>query len=1626
MVIARKNAGPANALLATALAAPEVVRLANEIDGLEALVEHFYRNTSVDDLTGRDPIDLIGAVVSQLTLARTRAPSESLVRVATPTVADDGWTCEHTVVEVVTDDMPFIVDSVCAALNRAERTLNLVIHPIYAVRRDAVGGLVKITPLSANQNGAIAESWLHIEIDRESDSADITELTALLRQVLADVRVSVQDWPLMATKARELAEELASSPPPTVDPNELAEAGEFLKWIADDHFTFLGYREYDLVDDVEVGEQLVSRADLGLGLLRGAPAQSTTFSTLTPQVKMKAREPRILVLTKANRRSTVHRPVYLDYVGVKAFDADGNVVGERRFIGLLTSSTYADSATAIPVVRRTIRDAVALSGFSPRSHSARDLMQFCQTYPRDELFQITAEQLIAVATEVLAIGERKQTRVFLRNDDYGRFASVLVYLPRDHFTTHVRGRIELVLTQTFGSSSIDFVARVSESVLARLHFVVRMPPGVTVPDVDVGALADRVRIVTRRWGDAFNQSLIHEFGEEQGWKLIHRYGPQLPEAYKEDVAPRAAAADVARLDALTEFGQHSVHLHETLGADTDEHRFTLYRLGAPVQLFELLPVFASLGAEIIEQRPYQVGRSDGMPAWIYDVKLRLPASERFTDGVRGELAARFCAAFLATWQGDCEADRLNALVTATGITWTEVSWLRAFVQYARQLGSPFSLQYFELAVLGNPDVASLLVDLFRARLDPELPSSRRDAVIDRLRQALDTAIDAVKSLDADRILRQLLGIVEAVLRTNAFQHDSQGCAPITVAIKVDSGKVPHLPAPIPHFEIWATSPRFSGVHLRFGRIARGGLRWSDRPEDMRTEILGLAKAQMVKNAVIVPVGAKGGFFVKAPRDTNDREIWRADGIACYREFVRAMLSITDNRVGGQIVAPVRTVRWDGDDSYLVVAADKGTASFSDIANEIALAEGFWLGDAFASGGSHGYDHKQMGITARGAWESVSRHFRDLGVDIETGSFTVAGIGDMSGDVFGNGMLLTDSIRLVAAFDHRHIFLDPDPDGATSLAERRRLFELPRSSWADYNPELISAGGGVYARSLKEIPISDEVRTALGLPETTLRLLPDELVTSILLAPVELLWNGGIGTYVKATSETDQSVGDKANDAVRVNGADLRVRVVGEGGNLGLTQLGRVEAAEHGVQLNTDAIDNCAGVDCSDHEVNIKIALDAVVADGDMTLKLRNQLLVDMTGEVAQKVLATNYSQNQLLGTSRMHAAVMVAVHRRLMSSLVDRGLLDRELECLPTDDALAQREAAGQGLTSPELAVLISYVKIAVTQDLVASTIADEPWYDRVLQGYFPDQLAARAGAWIVTHPLRQEIVANTVANELVDSTGVSFVFRTIEETGASTVEVARAYTIAREVFNLPQLWTQISAMDGQVATRAQDAMALEIRRLLDRATRWVLSLRGGRVDVGDEIERLSATVAELSDVTGRLLVGSQRRRMVKKAQAFIAAGAPDELAYAVASSLDQFSLLDIDDMARRYEEPLVAIAEVYFAISEHYGIDTLLVNIAKLPRGDRWSNMARAAARSDLYSVLAGLTSKVLRTTSSEDVAESRIAQWEQSSSEGQQRARATLAEIDAAGQYDLATLSVALRVLRTLVKQGTSSTPN
>ena len=1577
-------------------------------------LRRYYRLVAADDIVGRDPVDIFGAALSNRELAARRPQGTANVRVFTPTVEEHGWASGHTVIEVVTDDMPFLVDSVTSFLAQGGTTIHLVMHPQLVVRRTITGDMVEVleeAPGDTLPADALVESWMHIEIDRQTAAGSLEQLGTGLRRVLSDVREVVEDWAKMTDAALRTADEIAANPPPVPDA-EASEAWELLRWLADDHFTFLGYREYDLVrqDDEDM---LVARAGSGLGVLRSDQNVSTSFASLPAEVRAKAREPKMLVLTKANSRSTVHRPAYLDYVGVKTFDADGQVSGERRFLGLFTSSSYTQSVLRIPVLRRKVREVLDASGFGMDSHSGKDLLEILETYPRDELFQISVEQLLPTALAVLHLQERRQTRLFLRKDVYGRFMSCLVYLPRDRYTTDVRLEMEQILRDAFHGSSVDYTARVSESVLARLHFVVRVDKHETVPDVDEVELEQRLVDATRSWADDFVDALVDQCGEEEASRLLKIYGEAFPEAYKEDFPARTAVADLKQLDALADQSS-ALNLYLPLGAQPGERRFKIYRAGAPVSLSQVLPVLQRMGVEVVDERPYEVERVDANPLWIYDFGLRYDGPP---DG--GDVKARFQEAFSAAWAGEAESDGFNTLVLRAGLSWREAMILRAYAKYLRQAGSTFSQEYLEQCLIAHVPITRLLVRLFEASLDPGVPGEREE-LTSALVEEIEGALDSVASLDQDRILRSYLALIRSTLRTNYFQVAADGKPKAYVSFKLDSQKLPDLPAPRPKFEIWVYSPGVEGVHLRFGAVARGGLRWSDRREDFRTEILGLVKAQAVKNAVIVPVGAKGGFIVKNSKaDPANREAVQAEGIECYRTFISALLDITDNLVDGAVVPPTRVVRHDGDDPYLVVAADKGTATFSDIANDVSKQYGFWLGDAFASGGSAGYDHKVMGITARGAWESVKRHFREIGINTQTQDFSCVGVGDMSGDVFGNGMLLSEHIQLVAAFDHRHIFLDPKPDTAASFAERKRLFDLPRSSWDDYDKSLISAGGGVYPRTAKSLNITPEVRAALGIEGNAAHLTPQELMKAILSAPVDLLWNGGIGTYVKASTESNADVGDKANDAIRVDGGALRCVVVGEGGNLGCTQRGRIEAAQKGVRLNTDAIDNSAGVDTSDHEVNIKILLDAVVRAGDLTEKQRNQLLASMTDDVAAHVLRDNYEQNVLLGNARTQSHSMLPVHQRFIRELVRRGDLDRDLEFLPHDVEIETRFAAGLGLTSPEFSVLVAYSKMTLKHELLGSGLPDEPYFRSLAQRYFPPPITAQYGERIEAHPLRREIVTTSVVNDMINRAGITFVYRSSEETGATPVEVARVFSVVREVFELPKFWAQVEALDNQIPTVAQTALYLECRRLTDRATRWMLQSRRSLVDVDAEIQHFAA-MPGLRGLVPTLLRGVESERLQRRATELEALGVPTDLAQDAAAMLDAFSLLDVVELSQSSGEEPEQVGRLYFALSERFEVDRMLTRITGLPRDDRWAALARMALRYDLYGALASLTRNVLSVTPGTSDPDERIAEWQVLNAEGLARARATLVEISASESFDLATLSVAMRVIRTLVPTG------
>ncbi|RSS79614.1 NAD-glutamate dehydrogenase [Streptomyces sp. WAC06614] len=1600
-------------------------------------LQRYYLHTAPEDLTDRDPVDVFGAALSHYRLAENRPQGTANVRVQTPTVEENGWTSSHSVVEVVTDDMPFLVDSVTNELSRVGRGIHLVVHPQVVVRRDVTGKLIEILgpdcdahgPRTARPHDALVESWIHVEIDRETDKADLKQITADLLRVLSDVREAVEDWEKMRDAALRIADDLPNEPTAAdLREHELEEARELLRWLADDHFTFLGYREYNLVD----GDALAAVPGTGLGILRSDPQHSSkddghpvspSFNRLPADARVKAREHKLLVLTKANSRATVHRPSYLDYVGVKKFDADGNVIGERRFLGLFSSAAYTESVRRVPVIRRKVAEVLEQAGFSPHSHDGRDLLQILETYPRDELFQTPVDKLREIVTSVLYLQERRRLRLYLRQDEYGRYYSALVYLPRDRFTTGVRLRLMDILREELGGTSIDFTAWNTESILSRIHFVVRVPQGTELPvltDADAERLEQRLVEAARSWADGFEQALTSELGEERAAELMRRYAGSFSEGYKSDHTAARAVADLVHLEKLRDSGRDfALSLYEPVGAAPGERRFKIYRTGEQVSLSAVLPVLQRLGVEVTDERPYELRCVDRSHAWIYDFGLRLPAPSGNGDAYLGDDAReRFQEAFAAVWTGEAENDNFNTLVLRAGLTWRQAVVLRAYAKYLRQAGSTFSQDYMEDTLRNNVHTTRLLVSLFESRLSPSHQAAGSE-LVDALLEELDGALDQVASLDEDRILRSFLTLIKATLRTNFFQKNAAGEPHSYVSMKFDPQAIPDLPAPRPAFEIWVYSPRVEGVHLRFGKVARGGLRWSDRREDFRTEILGLVKAQMVKNTVIVPVGAKGGFVAKnLPDPSVDRDAWLAEGIASYKIFISALLDITDNLVAGEVVPPKDVVRHDEDDTYLVVAADKGTATFSDIANGVAESYGFWLGDAFASGGSAGYDHKGMGITARGAWESVKRHFRELGHDTQAQDFTVVGVGDMSGDVFGNGMLLSEHIRLVAAFDHRHIFIDPNPDAATSYAERRRLFELPRSSWADYDTALLSPGGGIHPRSAKSIPVNAQVREALGIDAGVTKLTPAELMQAILKAPVDLLWNGGIGTYVKASTESHTDVGDKANDAIRVNGQDLRVKVVGEGGNLGLTQLGRIEFARDGGKVNTDAIDNSAGVDTSDHEVNIKILLNALVAEGDMTLKQRNKLLAEMTDEVGRLVLRNNYAQNTALANGVAQAASLLHAQQRFMRRLGRDGKLDRALEFLPNDRQIRELLNTGKGLTQPELAVLLAYTKITVADDLIQTPLPDDPYLRGLLHAYFPAALREKFPEAIDTHALRREIITTLLVNDTVNTGGSTFLHRLREETGASLEEIVRAQLSAREIFGMAEVWDAVEALDNKVPADVQTRIRLHSRRLVERGTRWLLNNRPQPLEITQTIEFFGARVAQVWAELPKLVRGADLEWYESIVAELTGAGVPEELAAKVAGFSSAFPALDVVAIADRIGKDPLDVAEVYYDLADRLNITQLMDRIIELPRADRWQSMARAAIREDLFAAHAALTADVLSVGNGTSTPHERFEAWEQKNAALLGRARTTLDEIHGSDDFDLANLSVAMRTMRSLLR--------
>lgn len=1535
-------------------------------------------------------------------LAQHRPAGESAVAVY---LADDeaGF---GPALQVVTDQGSMLMDSVTVLLHRLGLAYTAIMTPVFEVRRDPSGELQRVEPKADDASPYVGEAWIHVQLSASVDRKALAEVERLLPKVLADVQRVATDAAAMIDTLSEVAAAVDDDPEGRYEAPDRQEVAALLRWLNRGNFLLLGYQRTRVQDGLVAGD-----GSSGLGVLR---ARSGTRPRLTDESKL-------LVLAQAAVGSYLRYGAYPYAIAIREY-AGGGEVYEHRFVGLFTVAAMNADVLEIPTISHRVRDALTLAGSDP-SHPGQLLLDVIQTVPRPELFTLSAEQLLSMAKAVVDMGSQRRALLFLRADRLQFFVSCLVYLPRDRYTTPVRLQIEDILVREFGGTRLEFTARVSESPWALMHFMVRLPEDSQSGSVDVSE-ANRNRIqallseAARTWADRLTAAAPTA---AVSYADAEHYAAAFSEAYKQAVAPAEAINDIA---VIKELSDDSVKLVFSQGDEHGLAQLTWFLGGRTASLSQLLPMLQSMGVVVLEERPFTVTRPDGLPVWIYQFKIQphptIPLAA--TEEEREAGAQRFADAVTAIWQGRVEVDRFNELVMRAGLTWQQVVLLRAYAKYLRQANFPYSQSYIESVLNEHPSTARSLVALFEALFHPKSAGSGRDAQTAAAAVAAD--IDALVSLDTDRILRAFASLVQATLRTNYFvTREGSARSRDVLSVKLNAQLLDELPLPRPKFEIFIYSPRVEGVHLRFGPVARGGLRWSDRRDDFRTEILGLVKAQAVKNAVIVPVGAKGGFVVKRPplptgEAAADRDAARAEGVACYQLFISGLLDVTDNvdHATKAVHPPPQVVRRDGDDAYLVVAADKGTATFSDIANDVAKSYGFWLGDAFASGGSVGYDHKAMGITAKGAWEAVKRHFREIGVDTQTEDFTVVGVGDMSGDVFGNGMLLSKHIRLVAAFDHRHIFLDPNPDSRTSWVERQRMFVLPRSSWDDYDKSLISEGGGVYSRDQKAIPISAQVRNALGIDGDVTEMAPPNLMRAILQAPVDLLFNGGIGTYIKAESESDADVGDRANDPVRVNGHQVRAKVIGEGGNLGVTARGRVEFDLSGGRINTDAMDNSAGVDCSDHEVNIKILIDSLVTAGKVQPEERTALLESMTDEVGTLVLHDNEDQNDLMGTSRANAASLLPVHADQIKYLVAERGVNRELEALPSEKEIARRTEAGLGLTSPELATLMAHVKLALKEDLLNTELPDQDVFASRLPAYFPKPLRERFTPEIRTHQLRREIVTTTLINDMVDTAGISYAFRLAEDVGVPQIHAVRTFAATDAIFGIDHIWHRIRAANLPVAL--SDRLTLDTRRLIDRAGRWLLNYRPQPLAVGAEINRFAAKVKALTPRMSEWLRGDDKAIVEKEAAEFTAQGAPPDLAYRVAAGLYRYSLLDIIDIADITEVETAEVADTYFALMDRLGTDSLLTAVSELPRTDRWHSLARLAIRDDIYASVRSLCFDVLAAGEPDESGEQKIAEWEHISASRVERARRTLNEIRESGATDLATLSVAARQIRRMTR--------
>lgn len=1505
--------------------------------------QHYFGFGAFEEIADTSIDDLYGAVLSHWNLFLDLPAGKDKIRIYNPSVEENGWQSTHTVIEVVLPDRAFILQSITMEINRYGLVNQKVFHPVYWVHRDTSGKLIE---LSKNEfKDSAQESVLHIEINRQSDLTLIDNLKQSLYQVLADVVAATEDWLDCVQKMQEVITELTDK-----NQDDSQESIEFLQWLKNDHFVFLGYREYQVTERAETHGYSVI-ANTGLGILRDqiADISEGNFQSISDDAYLLLNSDIPLMITKATSKATVHRPVFMDYIGVKQFDAHGKVIGEKRFLGLYSSSAYTCELNTIPLVRNKIKILLRQSEFVNSRHTERSLLYVINSLPRDELFQANMAPLADCVKGVLQLQERQRVRVFVRHEVYGHFVSLLVFVPRERYNTNSRQKIQEILLDVFKGSDLDFSVKLSESILARIHFVIHSKVECCI-DYDVNEIEQRILDALSDWHDELANELHFQYGEAEANAYIQAYRNGFSAAYREAVSARTALVDLKRFETIEKNNlSASGFLYSPLTATEKKLLyFKLYCFGKVASLSLSLPMLENMGVKVCSEHPYEIKKKgQDKPFWIHDFGL---AYDQVAQLDIDALKPRFQEAFEQCWLGRIENDGFNALVIKAGLSWQDINIFRALYFYLKQIGIAFSQSYVQQTLVDNARVVGLLVKLFHQRFNKE-----SDLTDDNLQliSEIEQQIDQVKSLDEDRILRRYLNLILAAERTSFFRQKVDELGVPYFSIKFKSSKVDEIPLPVPYFEIFVYSPRMEGIHLRGGPVARGGLRWSDRREDFRTEVLGLMKAQMTKNSVIVPTGAKGGFVVKTVCSHDEM---LQEGVACYRILISGLLDLTDNYATDKVVKPEGVYCYDADDPYLVVAADKGTASFSDYANALSLSYKFWLGDAFASGGSAGYDHKEMGITARGAWVSVQHHFATLDMDIQKNAFTVVGIGGMAGDVFGNGMLLSKKIKLIAAFDHQSIFLDPNPDPEGSFQERQRLFQLEKSQWTDYNANLISTGGGVYSRQDKVIVLSDAIKEVLAINYAQMS--PNELIKAILCAPVDLLWNGGIGTYVKAVDELNNEVGDRANDALRINGNQLRCKVLSEGGNLGCTQRGRIEYALNQGCINTDSIDNSAGVDCSDHEVNIKILLNNLMLQGDMTAKQRDQLLESMTEQVAELVLHNNYQQNQAISMIHNESISELSGLKQLINTLKIKANLDCQLENLPNDKVFQTRKIAGTGMTRPEISVLLAYTKqLFKTELLSQAKCINLALFKHVLIDYFPNELQARYAKEIQNHRLGKEIVANQLINSLVNRLGIVFPHRFIQELNCSVAELVNTYNLVCRVFEIDAIWKMQGELDGEVSSDLIAEIKLRTRKWVERGMYWFVR----NEPQPEKAEHYVQSIEELMEGLSSLVTENEQKQIDQNVDQLIQGGISAPLALKVAQSDALLACLNAVKVHKQSQHSLAEVTKGLFHLSSVLNLTWLLSQILLLPKESTWEALSRRAMIDEYNQINCVLLQSVL-----------------------------------------------------------------